>query len=150
MERKRAVLTTRKFALPRPPRDGIERAVGLFNPPPPFFPFLHKSVHVSPNGPTIEIAKSLNIPPDPPTPSPRTALVRKRHFERFSDSESEDERGGKRRVDRPVAGEGGGKGEGGVGDGDEGGARALDSWFEGLGGKEEEEEEHLYSDDSGR
>ncbi|CAF9930961.1 MAG: hypothetical protein ALECFALPRED_004766 [Alectoria fallacina] len=124
MERKRAVLTTRKFALPRPPRDGIERAV--------------------------EIAKSLNIPPDPPTPSPRTALVRKRHFERFSDSESEDERGGKRRVDRPVAGEGGGKGEGGVGDGDEGGARALDSWFEGLGGKEEEEEEHLYSDDSGR
>ncbi|CAD6591393.1 MAG: hypothetical protein ASARMPRED_005370 [Alectoria sarmentosa] len=76
--RKRAVLTTRKFALPRPQREGIEKAA--------------------------EIAKSLNIPPDPPTPSPRTALVRKRLFERGfdSDSDAEDERGGKRRVDRTV------------------------------------------------
>ena len=38
-----------------------------------------------------EIAKSLNIPPDPPTPSPRTALFLKRKFDQQSDSETEEE-----------------------------------------------------------
>lgn len=40
-----------------------------------------------------EIARSLNIQRDPPTPSPRTALFLKRKFEQCSDSQTEEEEG---------------------------------------------------------
>ena len=50
-----------------------------------------------------EIARSLNIQRDPPTPSPRTALFLKRKFEQYSDSETEDEEGEDRRPGFPVA-----------------------------------------------
>lgn len=50
---------------------------------------------------TTEIAKSLSIQPDLPTPSPRTAFFRKRKFEQVSDSEFEEE-GEDRRPETPV------------------------------------------------
>lgn len=65
MARKPALPMTRKFALPKPTQARINEAA--------------------------EIARSLNIQPDPPTPSPRTAFFLKRKFEQFSDSESEEE-----------------------------------------------------------
>lgn len=52
--------------------------------------------------PAAEIAKSLNIHPDPPTPSPRTALFLKRKFEQCSDSESDGDEGEERRPEPPV------------------------------------------------
>lgn len=51
-----------------------------------------------------EIAKSLNIHPDPPTPSPRTALFLKRKFEQDSDSETEEEEGEDRLPEPPAVG----------------------------------------------
>lgn len=58
---------------------------------------------MSTDGPPAGIAKALNIQPDPPTPSPRTALFRKRKFEQASDSETDDEEEeGCRRPEPPV------------------------------------------------
>lgn len=51
-----------------------------------------------------EIAKSLNIPPDPSTPSPRTALFLKRKFDQQSDSETEEEEDGDDRRPEPPGG----------------------------------------------
>ena len=77
------MLMTQKFALPRPAQSKIDEAVGQSARYAPVLP--------SRAEPATGIAKSLNVQLDPPTPSPRTALFRKRKFEQFSDSETDEE-----------------------------------------------------------
>ncbi len=89
--REPAVLMTQKFALPRPAKSRIDEAVGQFayllRRTSIKYLYLLKDVLFA------EIARSLNIQRDPPTPSPRTALFLKRKFEQCSDSETEEEEG---------------------------------------------------------
>ena len=95
MARKPALPMTRKFALPKPTQARINEAAGRFapfHPPPGAAPALrHRYLVLLIDILCAEIARSLNIQPDPPTPSPRTAFFLKRKFEQFSDSESEEE-----------------------------------------------------------
>lgn len=89
-----------------------------------------------PNGRNVEIARALNIQPDPPTPSPRTALFRKRKFEQCSDSESEEEEGEDRRPG-PTAGRA---------DGVQG-QRVYPEMSGALQEGQDDDDMHLYSDD---
>lgn len=126
------VLMTQKFALPRPAKSKIREA--------------------------SELAKSLNVQPDPPTPSPRTALFRKRKFEQFSDSDTDDEEGIDCRSAPPVGRADAVRGEQVYG---EKTVESLDSLFDDgsvgaypemsgalQGGEGSEDDLHLYSEGS--
>ena len=90
----------------------------------------------------IELAKSLDVHRDPPTPSPRTAVFLKRKFEQESDSETED--GGDGDVGMEGDGEmGGGNGEV-VGGGERGGEVEMSGALQVEDGGDDM---HLYSDD---
>lgn len=145
------VLMTQKFALPRPAKSKIREASGTCC---PSAQCVNASLDIS----TIELAKSLNVQPDPPTPSPRTALFRKRKFEQFSDSDTDDEEGIDCRSAPPVGRADAVRGEQVYG---EKTVESLDSLFDDgsvgaypemsgalQGGEGSEDDLHLYSEGS--
>ena len=127
MARKPAVLMTQKFALPRPAQSKIDEAVGRSA----------RCATIPPSRaePATGIAKALNVRPDPPTPSPRTALFRKRKFEQISDSETDEEE--EEDVDEADAS------VDSLFDGSVGGGQEMSGALQGLEG----DDLHLYSDD---
>lgn len=112
---------------------------------------------ISVNTSATGIAKSLNIHPDLPTPSPRTALFRKRKFEQCSDSEIDEDEDGVRGPEPPASRADGVRGEQAY---VEEQVESLNSFFDdgSVGaypemsgalqdGEGSEDDLHLYSDD---